>query len=254
MIKNTKFHTASAVIASIGLSILTAAAGPAKKSPEELDEKIGSAQERLVALQAKAKKRIPTPVLANARGLVIMRSLKAGLGFGAEKGGGVAMVKRPGTDTWGPPVFVGAVEASWGLQIGAEASDFIIVLMSDKSLSFLKPLGSSGIGVEFNAAVGPVDVGEKLDTDTLKSQVLVYSDSAGAFAGATVKAGGIVGAKLRNMTYYGATMQEVLFGDKGKMTPAGQELADAIERFAGKTKPNSEAKPEAKAAAKKANS
>ncbi len=65
-----------------------------------------------------------------------------------------------------------------------------------------------------------------------------------------MKAGGIAGAKLRNMTYYGATMQEVLFGEKGKMTPAGQELADAIERFAGKTKPNSEAK----AAVKKANS
>ena len=245
----TKTKLVTIVAASLGLGVLSAVGGPLKKSPAQLDEKIGAAQERLEAMQAKAKKQIPAPVLANARGIVLMRSLKAGLGIGAEKGGGVAMVKKPGTDIWGPPVFVGSAEASWGLQIGAEKSDFIIVLMNDKSLAFLKPLGSSGVGVEFNAAVGPVDVGEKFDSDTLKSHVLVYSDSAGAFAGAALKAGGIIGAKIKNMTYYGASMQDVLFGGKGEMTPKGQELADAIQRFAGKGKPEAKAKAEEKEAA-----
>lgn len=246
MIRRSTTYIATAIAASLGLSVLTAVAGPLKKSPEQLDKKIASAQERLEDLQAKANKRIPMPVLANARGIVIMHSLKAGLGIGAEAGGGVAMVKKPGTDNWGPPVFVGAAEASWGLQIGAQKSDFVIVLMSDKSLRFLKPLGSTGVGVELDAAVGPVDVGEKFDTDSLKSHVLVYSDAAGAFAGATLKAGGIIGAKLKNMTYYGASMQDVLFGDKGKMTPKGQQLADTVDRFAGKSKPKTAVKQAAK--------
>lgn len=234
--KNYTMLSSAAVLLAIGMTSPLVGAGPLTKSPEQLDKKIANAQARLEKLQAKPKRRIPAPVLANARGIVIMRNLKIGLGFGAEAGGGVAMVKEKGTETWKPPVFVGAGEGSWGLQIGAQKSDLIIVLMSEKSLNFFKPLGSAAVGVKFDAAVGPVDVGEKFDTDSLKSHVLVYSDSEGVFAGATVKVGGVIGAKQQNMTYYGASMQDVLFSDKGKVTPQGKKLIDAVEKFAGKKK------------------
>lgn len=235
-LKNYTTLSSAAVLLALGMTSPLVGAGPLTKSPEQLDQKIANAQTRLEKYQAKPKRHIPAPVLANARGIVIMRNLKVGLGFGAEAGGGVAMVKEKGTDTWRPPVFVGAAEGSWGLQIGAQKSDLIILLMSEKSLDFFKPLGSAAVGVKFDAAVGPVDVGEKFDTESLKSHVLVYSDSAGAFAGAMVKVGGVIGAKQQNMTYYGASMQDVLFHDKGKITPQGQKLINAVEKFAGKRK------------------
>lgn len=221
---------ALAVTAIIGMGSAAALEVPLTKGA--LNKKVVSARERLDAFQAKPAQAIPAGVLKGARGIVIMRELKVGLGIGGGAGGGVAMVKAAGSEKWSAPAFVRAAEASTGAQIGAQDNDVIIVLMSEKSLGFLKPLGSTEAGFEAKAVAGPIGLGATIDTDTLKSNILVYTDSSGAYAGATIKGGAIVGAPARNKFYHDANMQDVLFGGKGATTPEGTALAAAIDRYA----------------------
>ena len=207
-------------------------AGPFKKSPAKLDVKIRRAAERLIALQAEPKKRIPAPLLANARGIIIIHKVKAGLGIGGEAGGGVALVKNKQTGKWSAPAFVASAEASYGLQIGAQESDIVLVLMGEEGL---KPLlgGSLEIGVDVQAVAGPADAGGDFDTTTLKAPILAYSNSGGLFAGAAFKGGGIVPAKKNNLVYYNAEMSRVLFEGTVKPTPSGQYLIDVIRTYSG---------------------
>ncbi|MDF1816054.1 MAG: lipid-binding SYLF domain-containing protein [Verrucomicrobiales bacterium] len=207
-------------------------ANPFKKNREQLDAKIIEAQARLSALQADPKKAIPPVILSSARGIIILRQLKAGLGFGAEAGGGVALIRRP-DGVWSPPAFVNMAHASWGVQIGAQDKDIVMVLMTEKGLDLLKEGKRGDVGVEYQATVGPVNVGADLDTNNL-SPILIYSTATGGFAGIALKGGGIVGAKNKNKTYYGMTLQQVLFSGKAPMSGSSANLIKSIQEFSSR--------------------
>lgn len=207
-------------------------AGPFEKSPAELDSRIRRAADRFIALQSEPGKRIPATLLANARGLIIIHKVKAGFGIGGEAGGGVALVRDKETRLWSAPAFVASAEASWGLQIGAQETDIVLVLMGEEGL---KPLlgGSLDIGVDIAVAAGPADTGADLDTTTLKAPILAYSNSGGLFAGAAFKGGGILPAKKNNLTYYNAEMSRILFDGTIQPTQTGRYLIDVIRTFSG---------------------
>jgi lipid-binding SYLF domain-containing protein len=206
----------------------TAIANPLNPTSAKLDDKLRETTQRFAEFQGSRGKHIPLPVLSNCHGIVIMRTVKAGLGVGAETGGGVALVKNEAGE-WSAPAFVVNAEGSWGLQIGAESADIIIVLMTQDSLKMLKDGASVKLGVDLAATAGPIDVGADFDTAELTSPVLIYSNAKGAFAGATIKGGGVVGAKKRNATYYGKTLPDILFGEGVKATPVGQVLIERLK-------------------------
>jgi len=217
------------ILSAVVLGTTFTYAGPLKKTPAKLDAKFAAAELRLEELQAKPGKAIPSAILANAQGIVILRKLKVGLGFGAEAGGGVALVKNNGD--WSAPAFVSASEASWGIQFGAQDSDIIMVFMTQKSLDLLRKGGDANVGVEIQATVGPIDTGADIDTDDLNSQIYVYTDAAGGFAGVALKAGGIVGASKKNLTYYGVRIQEILFSGSTPISSKAFRLISAIEKY-----------------------
>ena len=206
---------------------------PLKKSVEELDGMILKANRRLEKLQANPAKAIPSIVLANAEGIVIIRKVKAGLGIGGEAGNGVALVRNPETGRWSPPAFVTAVEGTWGIQMGAQSIDLFMILLTRESLSAFANGSGLNIGVDVQAAVGPIDVGGDFDTDSIKTPVYIYTDAAGLFAGAAFKGGVLAGAKNRNVKYYGQTLPQILFDTKAKVSPAGSALIETIEYFGG---------------------
>lgn len=221
------------ILSAVVLGATFTYAGPFKKTPAELDAKFAAAELRLQELQAKPGKAIPSAVLANAQGIVIIRKLKVGLGFGAEAGGGVALVKNNGA--WSAPAFVSAAEGSWGMQFGAQDSDIIMVFMTQKSLDLLRQGGDANLGVEIQATVGPIDSGVDIDTDDLNSPILVYTDAAGGFAGVALKAGGIVGASKKNLTYYGIRMKEILFSGTTPISEKAFRLITTIEKHGKQT-------------------
>jgi lipid-binding SYLF domain-containing protein len=209
-------------------------AGPFRKSAEKLDLRIRRASERFVEMQADPKKRIPADVIAKAHGIIILHKVKAGLGIGGEAGNGVAMVRNKTTSAWSAPAFIASAEGSYGLQIGAQESVIIYLLMNETAL---KPLlgGSLDVGVDVAATAGPNDTGGKIDTTTMQAPILVYSSAEGLFAGAAFKGGGILPAQKNNEVYYGRNMNDILFDPAIRPTATGQHLIEVLRTYAGRT-------------------
>src|SRR5215470_10797892 len=156
---------------------------------EEKDKKEGKAQDRLQAaatvldeIQAAPDQGIPEEVLGSAECVAVVPSLlKAGFVFGGRFGRGVASCRTP--KGWSAPAFFTIGGGSFGLQIGAEAVDLVMLIMNKEGM---KNLLSSNfkLGADASAAAGPVGRHTSAGTDwKMKAQVLTYSRARGAFAG-----------------------------------------------------------------------
>jgi len=98
---------------------------------------------------------IPTTVLQQARGIIIVNSFKAGFIFGVKGGYGVILVKKP-DGKWSLPVLINAGEASLGLQFGAKSDETIYVMMDDATPKLLFN-GRFNVGVDAKAVAGAGD-------------------------------------------------------------------------------------------------
>jgi lipid-binding SYLF domain-containing protein len=99
--------------------------------------------------------KVPAYILDNAKGIaVIPGELKAGFIFGGEAGGGV-LVSRFSDGTWSSPAFISAAGASFGLRIGGEARDIVLVFNTLRSMDFIEN-GKIKLGADASAAAGPV--------------------------------------------------------------------------------------------------
>jgi lipid-binding SYLF domain-containing protein len=161
------------------------------------------------------EKGIPRDVLRNSKGLAIMTVVKAGLIFSAKGGQGV-VVARTGRG-WSGPSFIATGGAGWGLQIGAQVTDFVIVLNNAEAVRAFSRGGNVTIGADVSAAAGPVGrtaSGAVAPT----AAVYTYSKSKGLFAGVSLE-GAVIGTQRNsNFRYYGQPVRadEILSG----LTPA----------------------------------
>jgi SH3 domain-containing YSC84-like protein 1 len=157
---------------------------------------------------------IPRDVLRRARGLAIMSVFKAGFIFSGKGGQGVVVARtRHG---WSGPSFIATGGAGWGLQIGAQVTDFVIVLNNDAAVRAFSRGGNVTIGGDVSAAAGPV--GRTAEGAVMPAAaVYTYSKSKGLFAGASLE-GAVIGTQREaNFRYYGRPVRadEIL----GGMTP-----------------------------------
>ena len=111
---------------------------------------------------------IPPAILANAQGIaVVPRVIKAGFVVGGEFGKGV-MAVRERDGKWSPPLFVTLAGGSVGYQIGAEATDFIIVFKNRKGIDAISK-GKFTLGADASVAAGPVGRNAEAGYDTAKA-------------------------------------------------------------------------------------
>jgi lipid-binding SYLF domain-containing protein len=136
-------------------------------------------------------KGIPEEVLEHAKCLaVIPHMVKGGFVFGAEGGKGVATCRT--ADGWSAPAFITISGGSWGLQIGVEAVDVVMIFQNDQAMQRLLE-SNFQVGGDASAAAGPVGRHAEAGTDwKLDTEILTYSRAKGAFAGLT-----LTGASLR---------------------------------------------------------
>jgi lipid-binding SYLF domain-containing protein len=218
-------------LALAGLILLaapwSASAQAFKKDPDKLDDKLRNFASYLDTLQANPQTKIPPQVLQHARGVIIIRQVKAGFGIGFQAGSGVAMVRDTQTGAWSPPAFITNVEGSYGFQIGGQKSDSVLLLMDDRGMELLKG-GGAKLGVNVRATAGPSSAGGEFKMDSIKEPILVYSDAGGLYAGAAIEGGGIGPADKANAVYYGFSMREVLFEGKGHWSESGKALVEKI--------------------------
>src|SRR6516225_10771521 len=104
--------------------------------------------------QQMPEKAIPRDVFRQAKGLAIMSVVKAGFIFSAKGGQGVVIARTP--RGWSGPSFIATGGGGWGLQVGAQVTDFVIVLNNDAAVQAFSRGGNVTIGVDLSAAAGPV--------------------------------------------------------------------------------------------------
>ena len=166
----------------VGALALTAANLSAESGRQESTERLQLASDTLKAMIDTPDKGIPEEVLSNAKCIVVVPHLvKGGFVVGAEHGRGVATCRTP--EGWSAPAFVSIGGGSWGLQIGVEGVDLVMLVMNDHGLQRL--LSSKfQIGADASASAGPVGRHASAGTDwTMKTEILTYSRSNGVFAG-----------------------------------------------------------------------
>jgi lipid-binding SYLF domain-containing protein len=201
------------------------------KSPDKETERVHNAA-NIVKEFSKMKETIPHQLMEQSEGIVIIPKLiNAGLGIGGKRGRGVAMVKLA-NGKWSDPVFVTLTGGSFGLQIGVQSVDLILVFHHKGVLTKVKN-GDFTIGGDISAAAGPVGRSSTASTDyKLQAEVYSYSRSRGLFAGITINGSNLAIDKTANTNFYGdkASSQDIFASDKNN-TDGVKVLKDAIDAF-----------------------
>ena len=171
---------------------------------------------------------LPPRILRNARGLAIMSVVKAGFIFSGKAGEGVVVARsRYG---WSGPSFIGTGGAGWGLQIGAEVTDFVFVLNNEAAVRAFSKGGNVTLGADASVAAGPVGRAAEADV-TPRAAIYTYSKTKGLFAGVSLE-GAVIGTrKGANERYYGRPVSayDILHGRAA--APAGAaSLRAALQR------------------------
>ena len=190
-------------------------------------------------LLAAPDKGIPQDVFKNAKCVAIVPSMvKGGFVFGAEHGRGVATCRT--ANGWSAPAMFVITGGSWGLQIGVQAADVVMLIMNDHGMQDLLSskfkLGGSG-----SVAAGPVGRDASASTDwKMKAEVLAYSRTRGLFAGLTLNGAVIKQDDDATRALYGRMVgfRPTLMGQV--KPPAGSEQFLATVRQ-GKTESTAEA-------------
>jgi lipid-binding SYLF domain-containing protein len=153
---------------------------------EDTVDRMQKSVDVLQSIMSTPDKGIPEEVLNGAKCVVIVPDLiKGGFVFGGKHGRGVATCRTP--EGWSAPAFVSVGGGSWGLQIGIEDVDLVMLVMNDRGLQHLLSSKFELTG-EGSVAAGPVGRHTSAGTDILlNTEVLTYSRSKGVFAGLTLE-------------------------------------------------------------------
>ncbi|KIK71397.1 hypothetical protein GYMLUDRAFT_149115 [Collybiopsis luxurians FD-317 M1] len=146
---------------------------------------------------------IPRHVLENAKGFAIFTIFKAGFLFSARAGSGIVIAKLP-DGTWSPPSAIGTAGLGVGGQLGAEMTDFLVVLNS-RSRSFMAA-GSLTLGGNASIAVGPLgrngEASGSLNSSGKVAAMYSYSKTRGLFGGISIEGSVIVERQDANAQAY----------------------------------------------------
>jgi lipid-binding SYLF domain-containing protein len=178
------------VLAMLSLGTLSWA-GSAK---EDATDRLENATSVMHEIMGAPDKGIPEEVLEHAKCVaVIPHMVKGGFVFGAKGGKGVATCRT--SSGWSAPAFITISGGSWGLQIGVEAVDVVLIIQNEKGMQRL--LSSNfHVGGDASAAAGPVGRHAEAGTDwKMNVEILTYSRAKGLFAGLTLE-----GASIRQDT------------------------------------------------------
>ena len=171
------------LISFLGLVGTYAWAGSAR---EDSVDRLQKSVDVLHAIMATPDKGIPEEVLSNAKCILVVPDLiKGGFIFGGKHGRGVATCRT--AEGWSAPAFVSVGGGSWGLQIGVEGVDLVMLVMNDQGFQHLLSSKFELTG-EGSAAAGPVGRHASAGTDwKMNTEMLTYSRSKGVFAGLTLE-------------------------------------------------------------------
>ena len=203
--------------------------GWAATTRENAQDRLDNSGQVLHEIMAAPDQGIPQEVLDHAKCIaVVPHMLKGGFVFGAENGRGVATCRT--ATGWSAPAFFAITGGSWGLQIGIEGVDLVMIIQNDKGMQRL--LSSKfQLGADASAAAGPVGRHASADTDwKLNTEILTYSRAKGIFAGLTLTGASIRRDDDSTEAIYGHDISNQLILEGKEAVPASaQSFLDAVK-------------------------
>ena len=229
------------VLASITVALLLLAFSTPADDKEKDEDRIKDAGRVLTEI-LNMPDNIPQKLLDRADCVVVFPSvLKAGFIVGAQYGRGV-MTCRTGPNfngPWGAPSMMALEGGSFGLQIGAEATDFVILVMNDRGANGI--LSSKvKLGGDASVAVGPVGRDAAAETDaTLRAEMLTYSRSRGAFAGVTLEGSTLRPDNDANRRIYGEKLsaRDIVLRHETQPPPEAAQLISTLNTHTPQHRP-----------------
>ncbi|MEI8175359.1 MAG: lipid-binding SYLF domain-containing protein [Candidatus Omnitrophota bacterium] len=189
----------------------------------------------LYEIQQMPDKSVPRDLLERARGIAIFPStVSAGFGIGGKYGQGVILARDPVTGRWSPPAVFTLIGGSVGWQIGGQATDIVLLIMSGRSVEGL--LSSKfKLGADAAVAAGPLGRDAEAAVDAqLKGGILSYSRSRGLFIGVKLEGAALNQHRDANALLYGGdevSAREILIERKVKMPRSADTLLTVLNKY-----------------------
>ena len=208
------------------------------KADTDIKKRLDASANVLDEIMATPDKGIPIKILADAKCIAVIPSMvNIAVVFGGRHGRGVATCRTP--NGWSAPAPISITGGSWGLQIGGQATDLVMLVMNQKGMDHL--LSSKfKIGAEATGAAGPVGRQVAADTDwKMKAEILTYSRSRGAFAGIDLNGASLKQDRDETAVLYGKPVpfEAVLSGKLAPPDEAKTFLA-AVRKYSAEAAEN----------------
>jgi len=224
------------VVGLLTIAVLTASPKPAlADDAQEAQQLVEKARLTFESFAAAKEMEGLFALVKRAKGVVIYPSvLRGAFIFGASGGTGVAMAYDGQSKQWSGPAFYTIGEASFGLQIGGEASEVILVALTDRGVSALLST-STKLGADANIAVGPVGGGASAATANLSADIISFARSKGVYGGVSVQGAVVAVRGALNKAYYGheVTPTDILI-KRTASNPQASGLIQAVVKGAAK--------------------
>src|SRR5499427_3978798 len=225
-------------VLTFSIICLTAASAYAELSKDEV-KRLREGGAILTELRESPDKGIPEDLWTRAECVLVIPSVKkAAFIVGGEYGSGVMSCRNK--TSWTNPVFMQLAKGSWGLQIGAQQTDLVLLVMNRRGLDKLLE-DKVSLGADASIAGGPVGRSASAATDAqLHAQILSYSRSSGLFAGIDLSGGVLRPDKQADARAYGSTAaaRDVVFGERRfAAPPAAKPFLRALTTEIGRPAP-----------------
>jgi len=229
------------VVLGCCLLLLASSAWSSDKDKSDIEKRLETSARVLNEIMGTPDKAIPDKVMRDAKCIAVIPSMvKIAIGIGGNHGKGVATC-RTEDGRWSAPAPITITGGSWGLQLGGQAIDLVMVVTNDQGMQHL--LSSKfKLGADASAAAGPVGRDAAADTDwKMKAEVLTYSRARGVFAGIDLNGAAITQDKDETRLLYGKFLpfEDILEG-KVHANAEAEPFLEAVRKYSSQSKEHAE--------------
>jgi len=209
------------------------------KDKSDIAKRIDASANVLNEIMGTPDKAIPDKVMSDAKCIAVIPSMvKIAIGFGGNHGKGIATCRT--ANGWSAPAPITITGGSWGLQLGGQAIDLVMIVTNDAGMQHL--LASKfKLGADASAAAGPVGRDAAADTDwKMKAEVLTYSRARGLFAGIDLSGAVLTQDKDETRVLYGtfSPFADILSG-KVRATSVSEPFLATVRKYSIQSKESS---------------
>ncbi len=214
--------------------------GADDKDRSDIDKRIDASAKVLTEIMATPDKAIPDTIMNSAKCVAVIPSMvKIAVGFGGNHGKGIATCRTE--HGWSAPAPITITGGSWGLQLGGQAIDLVMIVTNDSGMEHL--LSSHfKMGADASAAAGPVGRDTAADTDVkMRAEVLTYSRARGLFAGIDLSGSALNQDKDETRILFGkmVSFEDILRG-KVPAPEASEPFLAVLRKYAAQARDQAE--------------